>query len=58
MGSKRLKQDTIPTVEQKRQPLVREGRDIRKLDRNLEQAIVFPNPNAVYSVRRPYQHHE
>ena len=35
----------LPPVEHQRQPLVREGRDIRKLDRNLEQAIAFPNPD-------------
>ena len=44
LGYQRRKPDTLPPVEHQRQPLVREGRDIRKLDRNLEQAIVFPNP--------------
>ena len=53
LGYQRRKPDTLPPVEHQRQPLVREGRDIRKLDRNLEQAIVFPNPTAhVRPIRR------
>ena len=32
---------------------MREGRDIRKLDRNLEQAIVFPTP-VTGQVKMPY----
>ena len=33
-------------------------RPIRRYIRLLDYRVVFPNPNAVYSVRRPYHHHE
>ena len=31
---------------------------IRRYIRLLDYRVAFPNPNAVYSVRRPYHHHE